>query len=373
MKVINPQKKAYYQMPTKVYFGRGAINILPKILKTYKKPKVLLVMGKHTRHDEKIKDLLELGIVYPKEIKKPDFNSINSLSLYIKKGKFDSIVAIGGGKILDSVKSANAFAINGGKAEDYLKVKNREVKKKGLFLIAAPTTSGTGSEVDPFAVIWENKKYSLTSDFIYPDVAIVDPVLTDDCPSYITATSGIDALCQSIEAYWNVNHNPTSDKYALQAITTILESLENAVNRPSKQSRDNMAWGSLLGGLAFSNTATTICHSVSYPITANFGVAHGQATSITLPMFIDYTFPVLEKNRLFEILKAIKVQKTQKAADKIRKLMKAIGLKTKLSELGIKREEIGLIVSEGFDPERAKNAPRIPSEEKMKEMLLSIY
>lgn len=373
-KIINPQKKNNYYMPTKAYFGRDSVNILSKLLKGKKLSKTLFVIGKHTLNDKTIESLIsKLGKLYPKEINKSDSNSINSLSLYIKKGKFDCIVAIGGGTILDSSKSANIIAVNGGKIEDYLISKKREIKKKGLFFIAIPTTAGTGSEVTPWSVAWSDKKYSFSSPFMFPDVAIVDPFLTDNCPAYVTATSGIDALCQAIEAFWNVHHNPISDKYALDSIKTILESLENAVNKPSKSSRNNMAWGSLNGGLAFSNTATTICHSVSYPITAHWGIAHGQATSITLPIFIEYTFPVLEKNRLIKILRAMKVKNTKDAADKIRKLMKATNLKSKLSELGISKEGIGLIVSEGFDPERAKNAPRIPSEEKLKAMLLSIY
>lgn len=360
-------------MPTRVYFGRGAINTIPKILKTYKKSKVLFVVGKHTQKDQALKSLFSLGTIYSKDLKESDFKSVNDLSEYIISGSFDSIIAIGGGKVLDTTKAANVFAVNGEKAEDYLQTKIKIIKKKGIFLIAVPTTSGTGSEVTPFAVIWDNKKYSLTSDLIYPDIAIVDPALSDNCPPYVTATSGIDALCQAIEAYWNVHNNPISDKYALESIKTIIENLEHAVNNPSKQSRNNMAWGSLMGGLAFSNTATTICHSVSYPITAHFGIAHGQATSITLPMFIEYMFPVLSKNRISKILNAMKIRETKEAVYKIKKLMKSIGLKTKLSDLNIPRNAIDLIVSEGFDPERARNAPRIPVSSELNKMLLSIY
>jgi len=357
-------------MPTEVYFGRGVLAELPKILKKRKVSKTLFIVGKHTQNDLILNKLLNLGQVYPKEIKKSGFDEIDKLADYLRKGDYDNIVAIGGGTIIDTAKSGNILASNNGEVKKYVSSK-KVLRKKGLFLVAVPTTSGTGSEVTSTAVVWGVKKYSLQSDFIFPDVAIVDSALTDNCPRYVTATSGIDALCQAIEAYWNLHHNPTSDKYALESIKTIIGNLEKAVTKPNKESRDKMAWGSLFGGLAFSNTQTTICHSVSYPISIHWNVPHGQATSITLPSFIEYTFDVLgDREKL--ILEAISVSDKKSAAQKIRNLMKSIGLKTKLSELGIQKKEIDLIVAEGFDPIRAKNSPRIPTKEKLRKMLLSI-
>lgn len=380
IKIINPQSKPQYKMPTKVYFGRGSINALVDLIRQSLHSKFIFVAGLHFYKSDECKklrgDLKNTGKVefYPERIKKSTFEEVDALVKYVQDGGYDGVIGIGGGAILDSAKVAAALAVNGGVAEDYLVGKIRNIDRKGTYYTAIPTTSGTGSEVTPWSVVWGKIKYSLSSpEFMFPDVAIVDPALTDECPKYVTATAGIDALCQAIEAYWNVKHNPISDRYALESIETIIGNLEKAVNKPSKTVRDKMAWGSLMGGLAFSNTATTICHSVSYPITAHWNIAHGQATSITLPMFIEYTFPVLEKNRLSKILKAVKASNTRDAADKIRRLMKKIGLKTKLSDLGIPKERIDLIVSEGFDPARAKNAPKIPTQEELKKMLLSIY
>lgn len=370
---INPQNKSSYKMPTTVYFGRNSVSTLLKILKQNKLSKTLFVVGKHTQKYKNIQSLIsKYGKTYPKEIKKSDFMSLNLLADFIRKNKYDSIVAIGGGTIIDIAKAANVIAENVGKAEDYLVSKNKKIKKRGKFLIAVPTTSGTGSEVTPWSVIWGNKKYSLQSDFMFPDFAIVDSSLTDSLPKNVTAESGIDAMCQSIESFWNVKHNSVSDKYALRSIKIVINDLEKSVNNPDKKSRDNMALGSVLGGLAFSNTQTTICHSVSYPLTAHFGIVHGQATSITLPLFIEYILPVLNIKRRKKLLNSIGVNSISKASEKIRSLMKKINLKTKLSELGIKNKDIALIVKEGFDPSRAGNSPRIPTQEELHELLLSI-
>ena len=208
---------------------------------------------------------------------------------------------------------------------------------------------------------------------MFPSVAIVDSVLTDKLPKEVTAESGIDALTQAIEAYWSVKHNPISDEYALDAIKIIMKNLKKAVNKPDKDTRDKMSFASLKSGLAFSNTQTTICHSVSYPITAHWHVSHGQAVSITLPPFIEYILPVVDKFRRDKLLGILDVSNEKEASREIRKLMYGIGLKTKLSDLGISKEGLETIIYEGYNPDRAKNAPRVPSNEELKEILLSIF
>ncbi len=380
IKTILPKVQHDYKMPTEVYFGRGTISILAELVNKSVRLKLLLVAGSHFYESDSFNGLRDKFNnrrkveLYPERIKKSSFEEVDSLVRYVQTKGYDGVIGIGGGAILDSAKVAAALATNGGMAADYLINPTRSLHNKGIFCIAVPTTSGTGSEVTPWSVVWGKIKYSLSSpEFMFPDIAIVDPALTDDCPKYITATAGIDALCQAIEAYWNVKHNAVSDKYALESIQTILTSLEKAVNNPDQQSRDSMAWGSLTGGLAFSNTATTICHAVSYPITSHWDIAHGQATSITLPLFIEYVFPVLEANRRKKLLGAIGAKDEKDAAEKIRNLMIEIDLKTKLSELGIPKEGIDIIVSEGFDPDRAKNSPKIPSAMELGEMLYSIF
>lgn len=376
--IINPIKSSNYAMPTQVYFGRNFIQRLPQIVSEKGLDNILLCTGEHVKNSTEIRSViskLKYVKIYSDPIKKCDFATVNKLTTFCRREKIKAIIAIGGGNILDTLKCVAILSIHEGIIEDYVETKKKKFEKNGLFLIAMPTTSGTGSDVSPWAVIWEKgKKYALSfEDYLFPKIAIVDPSLTDNCPSSVTATAGIDAMCQAIEAYWNVNHNPVSDKYALDSIKFILGNLDFAVNHPNKKVRDNMAWGSLVGGLAFSNTATTICHSVSYPITSHWGIAHGQATSITLPSFIEYTFPAIEEKRLNKILRAMNVKNEKEAAENIRKLIKSIGLKTHLSELGISKSGIDIIVAEGFDPERAKNSPRIPTAAELRNLLVSIY
>jgi len=132
-----------------------------------------------------------------------------------------------------------------------------------------------------------------------------------------------------------------------------------------------MSKASLFAGLAFSNTKTTICHSVSYPITIRWGVAHGQAVSVTLPTFILYSLPVMEGREKL-LLEALGAEEIKEGAKKVEDLMNKINLATHLSELGIKKEDIPTIVAEGYNPDRANNAPRVPTPEELKSILEGI-
>jgi len=375
--VFNPLIKDNYKMLTLVYFGRGELEKLGEIT-DFKK--ILIVAGKHFIESANYTRLLTLLkgkniIVYDREIHKSTPFEINNLLAFIKNNKSDCVIGIGGGTILDTTKAASVLINNSEKVENYIFNDGKKIENKGVFFIAVPTTAGTGSEVTPFVVVWDvlsKKKYSLTSDLLFPDIAIVDPSLTDELPKKLTAETGMDALTQAIEAYWAKSNNPTSDNYSLQSIKIILEFLPTAVNNSNSNSRDMMSKGALLSGLAFSNTRTTICHSISYPITAHFGVAHGQAVSITLPLMINYSFQSLDENRRNNLLSAIGEKTISEAADKVTNVMKEIGLAVKLSELGLKKEDVDLIVSEGFNPDRMNNAPRVPTKEELKTLLLSI-
>lgn len=367
-------------MPTKVFFGRGMLRTIPNIIEPLKPKKILLITGKHFKSSTNFKKLIkqlnkEFNLtILNKVIKKSNFAIVNSVVSFCKGKNIDTIIAIGGGTILDVSKSVAILVKNPGKIQDFLR-KEKFILNQGIRIIAVPTTAGTGSEVTPWATIWgeDDKKYSLSHKYMFPHIAIVDPKTTYSLPPKVTAESGIDALCQSIEAYWNINHNPVSDKYAIKAIKLIMSSLKEATVNGNKKYRDQMMLGSLTGGLAFSNTQTTICHAISYPISIHWSIDHGQATSLTLPLFIKQIFPLLPELRLKKILEALDSCDIQEATSKIELLMLSIGLKTKLSELGIKQDEIRLIVQESIGQNRLSNSPLIPSADQLEKLLLTIF
>lgn len=381
IEIFNPIKNSFYEMPTKVIIGRNSLLSIFDFIE-FKNKKVILIISEHLKRSSIYLDfnrlLSEIAseiIVYNENISETNFETINKLVLFCNSKNPDIIISIGGGTIIDAGKCASVLTRNEGKIEDYF-IEDKKIANSGVFFVAIPTTAGTGSEVTPWATVWDKnnkKKYSLSSFLMFPNLSVVDSSLIDDLPEKITADTGMDALAQAIEAYWSIKHNSFSDIFALEAIKMIMNNLEVSVKEPTKKSRDNMAKASLLTGLAFSNTKTTICHSISYPITVHFNVSHGQAVSLTLPLFIEYILPILENERRNALLSVLDSKDEKEAASKINSLMIIIGMKTKFSELGITGKDIDLIVNEGFSPDRANNSPRIPSVDDLKKMLYLIY
>jgi phosphonate metabolism-associated iron-containing alcohol dehydrogenase len=157
-------------------------------------------------------------------------------------------------------------------------------------LIAVPTTAGTGSEVTPWATLWDRssgtpRKHSLHVRETWPAAALVDPELTLSAPEAVTRNSALDALSHSLESIWNVNANPVSDTFAVEAARTIIATLPRLVSDPGdREARTRMSRAALFAGLAFSNTKTALAHSVSYEMTLRHGLPHGLACSFTLPL-----------------------------------------------------------------------------------------
>jgi alcohol dehydrogenase class IV len=257
---------------------------------------------------------------------------------------------------------------------DYLST-NREIINRGIPVIAIPTTAGTGSEVTQYASIIHKdmkKKISLTHDYVRPNVAIVEPTLTVTMPKFVTAITGLDALSQCVEAYWSRNHTPMSDIFALNGIKLISENLVNAYNFPDKiEFRSNMSLASLFSGIAISIARTTIIHSVSYPLTVHFNVPHGLSCSLTLPSFIRYNSEVIE-GRILDMAKALNTETVEDFIRKIEEIIVNVKLPRRLSEVGVKSEDINLIVKEGFRSDRAGNNPREVTVEELREVLKSI-
>lgn len=324
--------------PVEIHYG-PYLDILPEIINRQSQ-EVVIVYGQKSMRDlgaiGYIKDTLhwcnfiEVGGVIPN----PTISSIDKHNAKLKCW----VIGIGGGSVLDYAK---VIATN----------------KHGQKFMAIPTTSGTGSEVTPWATVWDfehKKKYSF--DCTFARHAIIDPTLTRSLPEYETAYTGFDALSHALEAHWSISSNPISDIYALEAIDLILSNLYNACMKPEQiESRSAMAQASLYAGLAFSNTKTTAVHAVSYPMTLHYGIPHGVACSLLLPSFCDY-------NSGYSYL-----------SNTIRSLAQKVGLPTTLQAAGIPEEGIDVIVKEGFHPDRVGNNPRPVTKKDLKSMLEKIY
>jgi alcohol dehydrogenase len=214
------------------------------------------------------------------------------------KAKCDLVVGVGGGSAMDLAKAVAVIAANRGRAADYLGL--GKVPGPGLPTIMVPTTAGTGSEVTFTAVFMRKtlkKKEGINSPYLYPDVALLDPLLTLSLPPGPTATTGIDALCHAIESFTSINASPMSELLSLEAIGLIAENLRTCVHDGGNvEAREQMLLGSLYAGLGLANAGVTAVHSLSYPLGGRYGIPHGMANTLLLPAVMAYNLPgALEK------------------------------------------------------------------------------
>lgn len=219
----------------------------------------------------------------------PDVSDFNYFAHKLDITQVNSIIAFGGGSVIDAAKAIAALvacrreniSLNRIIAEPTI-LNNLECPK----IHAIPTTSGTGSEVTPFATIWDNaerRKLSLSHAALTPTTAIVDPFLALDVPEDVTLSTALDAINQAFEAVWNKNATPITDVIACHAIRLGMVAITELANDLSNlAARSKMAEASLLAGMCISQTRTALCHSMSYPLTAHFGLPHGIACAFTM-------------------------------------------------------------------------------------------
>lgn len=366
-----------YYIPTKVIFGNNSLKKTTSIIRSFNPNKIMLVTGRKSMKELGVTDkiinyLKDYQVVtYNRAQQNPSVSTVEDGLWFLKDEKCDFVIGLGGGSAIDTAKAVSVLSKNQGSVHEYLS-ENRKTVNRGFPLIAIPTTAGTGTEVTQYASIIDEKKkrkFSLSHEYFHPSIAIVDPFLTVSVPKYVTATTGLDALSQCIEAYWSKNHTSISDIFALKGIDLIFNNLVNAFNFSENiEYRGQMSLASLFSGIAISIAETTIVHSVSYPLTVHFEVPHGLACALTLSSFMRYNSNAV-KDRIYNIARTIGVETVDECIRKVEELILSLEIPRRLGDVGVQRRDIELIVREGFRPDRAGNNPREVSKEDLRAIL----
>ncbi len=280
----------------------------------------------------------------------------------------DAILGLGGGSNMDLAKITAAVLAHGGRPRDFFG--DDCLAGPVLPLICVPTTAGTGSEVSASCVLTDRRndiKVGVLSNYLRPRLAIVDPLLTMSCPAKVTADSGIDALTHAIEAFTAVDNShfplvpgektvyqgrhPLADALAEKAIRLIGQYLERAVSQPTdEQAREGMSLGATLAGLAFSNVGVALVHALEYPLGGLTHCSHGAGNGLFLPYVMRFNLPQRERE-LAQIATFLGVdtqgksdcQAAEAAIDRVERIRHAIGIPTRLRELGVTRERLPML------------------------------
>src|SRR5690625_136248 len=260
----------------------------------------------------------------------------------------DAIVGVGGGSAIDVAKAIAIIATNGGKIRDYEGVDKIKLPLPPQVMVA--TTAGSGSEVSQFSIILDSqyqKKLTIISKSLVPDIAIVDPETLETKDALLTATTGLDVLTHGIESYVSIAATPLTDVHAENAISLVANYLRPAVaSKLQKEATEKMAMASLQAGLAFSNAILGAVHGMSHAIGGKFLLPHGDVNGILLPHVMEFNYIAAPEKfaRIAKLLNGKQALELHEHPGKVavayvKELAKEIGAPQRLRELGLTEQD----------------------------------
>ncbi|MBO6087224.1 bifunctional acetaldehyde-CoA/alcohol dehydrogenase [bacterium] len=406
----------WFKVPPKVYFKRGATDLALKVLQGKKRAFIVTdrFLFNSGAVDTIAKTLDEIGIdheVFFDVKPDPTIATIKQAMEIVKPYEPDVIIALGGGSPMDAAKIIWLLYEQPDTNFADISMRFMDIRKricqipdlgKKATMVCIPTTSGTGSEVTPFAIITDEKthyKYAIADYALTPNMAIVDPNFVDGMPRGLTAASGIDALVHSIEAYVSSMATNFTNSNALEATKLVFKylvrSYREGANDP--QAREKMHYAATIAGMAFANAFLGLCHSMAHKLGAMYSIPHGVANALLIRQIIKYNstdkptkqavFPQYKfpnaKKKYGQIADELnlggknddeKVELLIKAVDD---LMTDINLPKSIREFGVKEDEfmknLDVLVERAFDDQCTGANPRYPLMSEIKQIFLDAY
>jgi alcohol dehydrogenase class IV len=332
--------------PPKIVFGANTIYQFPSDCQSFGYQRVLLVFASPLI--DTVGELVSLFDELSIRVETLEYAfgepTVDYFNLLLEKAREfhpDCVAGIGGGSVLDTAKLIAAL-LDGKQKINEVFGKN-VLSGRNCGLVCIPTTSGTGSEVSPNAILLDesdSEKKGVISPFLLPDSCYIDPVLMTGLPPKITAETAMDALSHCIEAYTNKFSHPAVDNYALAGIRLIAGNLEKAYkDGQDLEARSALAWGSLYGGLCLGPVNTAAVHALSYGLGGKYHISHGLANAILLPEVMKFNLDACPE-KYKEIAIAMGTTTALEGIEKIRALSVACGIPQKLSDIGINSEDV---------------------------------
>lgn len=352
----------HHHNPVKVYFGPKCRKELAPILAGQHVLVVTTARGRAQLSSDPYLGKLQADITWSDQVNSnPSLIDTQAEIDRLAGQRFGAVLAFGGGSAIDAAKAMAAALTPGATCSDLTALiadPGKNLIRPLLPIYAVATTSGTGAEVTPFATIWDRvnyKKLSMASPHLFPSMAIVDPELTYDLPRSATLCTSLDALNQAFESVWNRNRTPLTMVMAARSIRLAFEAIPRlASDLDDRPARAMIAEASLLAGLCISQTRTAICHSISYPLTAHFGIAHGLACATTMSAVAR---EVLRRkpDSLDEVAELIGTSNSNALVRQLNDVLRTCDLKSPLPPYFPKRNEALQLVNEMYIMGRSDN------------------
>ncbi len=346
-----------FHIPTKIIYGGGEIQKFHDHLSPAHR-RILIVTDKGVATKSGAMDRLRPQLQDRAVFVFDDVEENPSLGLVERGGQFardrqiDLVVGLGGGSSMDAAKGIALLATNEGRMIDYMQ--GKQFANDLLPIVCIPTSSGTGSEVTPYAVFTDpdlHTKGGYTHDKLFPIFSIIDPELTYSMPEPVVVNTGLDVLTHAIEAYLSTESFALNDLLALHAVEIVIDNLEQACQK-DKPAMNNMAYASTLGGMVIANAGTILLHIMAYPLTVFHDVPHGKANAILLPAFMAF---MEERSHI-----PAKVRRLIEMFDQmggIEEFIHNLGISTRLADYGVEEAELDTFVQKTIVKDDIKITP----------------
>lgn len=365
-----------YFNPVRVVFAPGAVARLDEIVSFQRV--VLVTSPGFTRRGvtDRVRQSLGKRLVAVLDDVKPnpDVRDIDVQAARIRGLHPDCILALGGGSSMDTAKALAKLMTQSEAASvaRYFREDSIWQDSAALPLVTVPTTAGTGSEVTPFATVWDfetHKKHSVTGVDLYAHTAILDPELMVGLPHEVTISSGLDAVSHALESVWNRNASVVTLGLASKSLQLSLDALPRLhADGTDAVARGDMMQASLLAGLAISQTRTALAHSISYPLTAHFGLPHGVACSFTLPALLRFNAKV-DDGRLKCLASAVGYGSATALADGLETIFSGLEIAGLFTKYIPEAHDVMSLMEEMLTPGRADNNLRDASVDDIRHLL----
>lgn len=346
--------------PGDVLSGRGSLERIGELASKYRPESVVLLVDGNVRKNggaDRLAGLLSASCAKLRVVSdipvEPETGQVKELFARVGELQADLIVAMGGGSVLDSAKMISVLLRNPAYLENLLDA--GLIEKRGVPLIAVPTSAGTGSEATPnsIVVVPEQKlKVGVVHPFFIPDSVILDPETTLSLPAHVTAATGLDAFCHAIECFISKKSNPFSDLYALEAIRLVARSLFNAYNDGADiGAREDLLLAAFYGGMCIASSSTVAVHALSYPLGGRYRIPHGLSNAILLPWVMEFNRDAVV-GKFAEVAGAMGIppgadaeETSKRAVEGIFSLVRSLGIPSTLRELGVGTDDLDEIVA----------------------------
>ncbi len=406
----------WFKIPPKVYFKRGAVDLALRELEGKKRAFIVTdrFLFNSGAVDSIVKVLDEVGIdhqIFFDVKPDPTLSTINQAMEIVKPYEPDIIIALGGGSPMDAAKIIWLMYEQPDTVFEDISMRFMDIRKrickipelgKKATMVAIPTTSGTGSEVTPFAIITDDEnhvKYAIADYALTPNMAIIDPNFVDGMPKGLTAASGIDALVHSVEAYVSAMATNFTNSNALEATKLIFKYLPRSYNEGANDpiAREKIHYAATIAGMAFANAFLGLCHSMAHKLGAMYNVPHGVANALLINQIIKYNatdkpkkqciFPQYKypnaKAKYGQIADELHLggkdddEKVQLLLDAITKLKQELKLPASIKEFGVEEKtfmaNLDTLVELAFDDQCTGANPAYPLMEEIKQIYIDAY